>query len=70
MTMQDEQPISREEAQMVLVCAPAGFGKTRLVSSWLHQLAGENLGLVPQPTASDKLPGFRWQIRGTPEFTK
>ncbi|OQY35750.1 MAG: LuxR family transcriptional regulator [Anaerolineaceae bacterium 4572_5.2] len=27
--------------KLTLVSAPAGFGKTMLVSSWLHQLAGE-----------------------------
>ena len=25
--------------QLILVCAPAGFGKTTLVSNWLEQMA-------------------------------
>ena len=27
--------------KLILVSAPAGFGKTTLVAEWLHQLAGE-----------------------------
>ena len=28
-------------AKLTLLAAPAGFGKTTLVSAWLHQLAGQ-----------------------------
>jgi LuxR family maltose regulon positive regulatory protein len=35
------------ERKLTLVCAPAGFGKTTLITSWLHGL-GERLPTVPR----------------------
>jgi LuxR family maltose regulon positive regulatory protein len=33
--------------QLILVCAPAGFGKTTLVSNWLRHLAAEQPAPIP-----------------------
>ncbi len=43
---------------VILICAPAGFGKTTLVSSWLHQLAGEQSSTLCAPLAGAKEQEF------------
>lgn len=47
-------------SKLTLICAPAGFGKTTLVSAWLAQRSGgtQASGLHPLLTGTQHLPAF------------
>lgn len=48
---------------LLLVSAPAGFGKTTLLSQWVHSLAGENVSAIwVSLEASDNEPLRFWHV--------
>jgi hypothetical protein len=53
---------SRLAYKLTLISAPAGFGKTTLVSQWLYKRAGEQFSPVPPPLPCCVLPGWPWML--------
>ncbi len=53
----------RENRKLTLISAPAGYSKTTLVSSWLHQLAGEQGSRGAGEKSSPLLPGSSAPLR-------
>ena len=45
------------ENPLILVCAPAGFGKTTLIGTWLEQMSASGHEKIILPTVHMAFPG-------------
>jgi LuxR family maltose regulon positive regulatory protein len=50
----------RSGCKLTLVSAPAGFGKTTLLSEWVHQKSADAGKSNASPTSNTQYPNFAW----------